>query len=122
MTGDARVVLFRAWLDDLTANTTLYSETHYSFVTPNESFALGAPGGDFTDSVQGSRQGTLLAGNEYRLLVDAAMFGTSTSSATATGTLTMLLPEPGTGLLLVLSLLVATRVSSRGVPRRCAPA
>lgn len=85
----------------------LFLSNQSSGSTPNESFTLGAHGGDGTDELSGSLTGTLIANHTYTISFSAsfddqyAQF--SLPSATGNVTLTFV-PEPGTELLLVTGL------------------
>lgn len=83
------------------ANPLLFSTNQFSTSTMNESFVLGAHGGDTTDELDGSLTGSLLAFHTYSIHLYAA-FGSewgvnSYDYPSATGEVKLaFVPEPGT--------------------------
>jgi hypothetical protein len=104
-----RLTQFKASLFDETLGTVNYDAFYDSRYTPNESFTLGQYGGDTVYNEYGALSGTLVAGHQYRFLVDAGIRGLreeTPSRADATGLTSLIfVPEPSTGLLVIAGLL-----------------
>ncbi len=101
-------------LTDMTTDTDMYYSFQRSYTTSSSSFVLGGLGGDGVPTMNGSLQGTLLPGHEYRYQAIASLqegqAGTDTHIAVGGGAIALRLtpvPEPdgslmmlaGTGLL-----------------------
>jgi hypothetical protein len=87
----------------------LFFSNQASLSTPNESFVLGAHGGDYIDDLSGSLTGTMYAFRTYSISI-YALFGTGDFVSpydfpSATGQVQLsFVPEPGTSLLVALGL------------------
>jgi len=94
-------------LNDLTTSTTLFASHDFSQDTPNEVFALGQSGGEFS-FVFGLPNGRLLSGHDYALSVLAGIEGDPLSDIgifPAAGSVRLaFVPEPSTALFLGLGL------------------
>ena len=94
--AEGRRISQGARLRDVTDGVTLFDGIQESQATPNESFTVGRMGGDFANTLEGSRTGTLLAGHEYRLeyfaFIDAEP--PATLPATASGYFRLTLGAP----------------------------
>lgn len=118
---EARHVILDVYFYDLTQGVLLFASAQDSYgATPNESFTLGETGGDFTNFLEGSLSGPLVAGREYRLYYGALIGDQplpAVQTASASGFVNFaIVPEPGTaGILLAGLIAIAShaRVSRR---------
>jgi hypothetical protein len=99
-----------AWLSDVGTGFDVFKFSQGSDSTPNESFLLGAAGGDSSNVGLGSLSGTLTAGHDYRFWYDSyvsAWPSSSWTNATSSGYVSLSftpIPEPSSALLVSLGL------------------
>ena len=101
--GTGHPVSLSVLLNDLTTSTTVYASYDFSQDTPNEVFALGQGGGEFS-FLAGSPIGRLFSGHDYSLSIFAGIEGdplSDTGVFQGSGSARLaFIPEPGTALLL----------------------
>jgi hypothetical protein len=92
-------------LRDVAADTYVFRSFQASQDTANESLVVGETGGDFGNLLTGSLTGTLVAGREYVLTYNGAVFRQAAVGQSGAGFIELqLVPEPGTSLLFALGL------------------
>lgn len=112
MSGTGLLVLRAGLVEAEYPNPHLYIGDHASWATPDESFALGTPGGDLGWTETGDITGTLTPNVAYILFYYYGLENNPVTQTTATaeGSLNFaLIPEPSSVLLLALGGLVLVK-------------